>query len=80
MFIFKKKFNRKTDTEELENIKTKVLSLYQDLETFLESDEYIDDLQNELQVTNQGYLTVIRKWRKDFEKSEHGIVVGGITL
>lgn len=70
---------RKTDTEELENIKTKVLSLYQDLETFLESDEYIEDLQNELQVTNPDYFTVIRKWRKDFEKSEHGIVVAGET-
>lgn len=78
--VFFFNLNRKTDTEELENIKTKVLSLYQDLETFLESDEYIEDLQNELQVTNPDYFTVIRKWRKDFEKSEHGIVVPGIIL
>lgn len=78
--VFFFNLNRKTDTEELENIKTKVLSLYQDLETFLESDEYIEDLQNELQVTNPDYFTVIRKWRKDFEKSEHGIVVAGIIL
>lgn len=64
----------------METIKEKVLSLYHDLETFLKNDEYIEDLRNELQASNPDYLTVLGKWRKDLEKSDHGIVVAGITL
>lgn len=65
----------------MENIKAKVISLYEDLETFLKSDdEYIKDIGNELQASDPNYLTFLGKWRRDLERSDHGIVVSGITL
>lgn len=65
----------------MENIKAKFISLYEELETFLRiDDENVEDLRNELQVSNPNYLTVLGKWRNDLESCDHGIVVSGITL
>lgn len=44
---------------------------------FVESDEYIDDLRKELESSFPNYQTLFSKWRKDLEKTDHGVVVAG---
>lgn len=66
-------------SEEGHIIKEKLISLYRDLETFLKSDEYTDELRYELQLSNPDYLTVLEKRIKYIEKADHGIVIAGIV-
>ncbi|XP_052691975.1 uncharacterized protein LOC128170024 [Crassostrea angulata] len=66
-------FGRRTNDEK------KIASLYRDLETFLKSDDFTDELRNELQQSNPDYLTVLEKRIKDIEKVDHGIVIAGET-
>lgn len=47
------------------------------MKTFLKSDEYTEDLQNELQQYYPDYLEVLEKRIGDMEKSDHGIVIAG---
>lgn len=54
-----------------------MISIYRDLQKFLQSDVYTKELQNELQQSNPDYLTVLEKRIKDMEKSDHGIVIAG---
>lgn len=64
----------------MEDIERRVISSYKDLESFLKSDKYTDDLRNELEQSNPNYLDVLKKWRHDLEKSDHGIVIAGICM
>lgn len=78
--IYKDFFNtflRYHHSDEREEIKQKVISIYQDLKTFLKSDEYTEDLKNELQQSYPDYLEVLEKRIGDMEKSDHGIVIAG---
>lgn len=78
--IYKDFFNtflRYHYSDEREEIKQKVISIYQDLKTFLKSDEYTEDLKNELQQSYPDYLEVLEKRIGDMEKSDHGIVIAG---
>lgn len=59
-------------------MKEKIIFLYRDVERFLNSDKYTDDLRNELQHSNPDYMTVLEKRIKDIEKVDHGIVIAGI--
>lgn len=59
-------------------MKKKIASLYRDLETFLKSDDFTDELKNELQQSNPDYLTVLEKRIKDIEQVDHGIVIAGV--
>lgn len=51
--------------------------MYQEVESVLKSDEYLEDLRLELDHSNPNYLTVLEKRIKDMETSDHGIVVAG---
>lgn len=61
-------------------MKQKLISIYRDLEKFLLSDVYTEDLQNELQQSNPDYLKVLEKRIRDMEKSDHGIVIAGKVM
>lgn len=63
--------------EEREGIKQKLISIYRDLQKFLQSEVYTKELQNELQQSNPDYLKVLEKRIRDMEKSDHGIVIAG---
>ncbi|XP_052694683.1 uncharacterized protein LOC128172979 [Crassostrea angulata] len=65
--------------EEKEGIKQKLISIYRDLQKFLQSEVYTKELQNELQQSNPDYLKVLEKRIRDMEKSDHGIVIAGET-
>lgn len=65
--------------EEREGIKQKLISIYRDLQKFLQSEVYTKELQNELQQSNPDYLKVLEKRIRDMEKSDHGIVIAGET-
>lgn len=58
----------------------KFVDLYNDLEKFLKRVQFRDDLKEELEQSHPGFLTVIRKWKSDLEKSDHGIVIAGLTI
>lgn len=61
-----------------EYAKERVISLYRVLELFLKSEEYTQDLQNELNISNPNFLDVIQKRILDMEKTDHGIVIAGV--
>lgn len=73
-------FFRGITLEEKENIERRVILSYKDLESFLKSDKYTEDLRNELEKSNPNYLDVLQKWRRDLENSDHGIVIAGICM
>lgn len=52
--------------------------MYQDLEGFVKSDEFDEDLRKELQQLHPMYLEVLEKRKKDIRKSDHGIVIAGM--
>lgn len=61
-------------------IKEKIIYLYRDIERFLKSDEYTEELRNELQQSNPDYMTVLEKRINDIEKTDHGIVIAGLYI
>lgn len=58
--------------------KDHVIDMYQDLEGFVKSDEFDEDLRKELQQLHPMYLEVLEKRKKDIRKSDHGIVIAGM--
>lgn len=70
-------FYRFSNVEEKDSAAKQVINIYQALETFLESDEYGMDLRKDLELSFPNYLLLLRKWRLDLEKNEHGIVIAG---
>lgn len=65
--------------EKQEDIKETVISMYQNLETYLKKEEYGNDLRGELTTLYPDYLNILEKRRKDIKISDHGIVVAGET-
>lgn len=55
----------------------RVILVYKDIEAFLKSDKYNQELRSELEKSNPNYLDVLKKWRNDLENSDHGIVIAG---
>lgn len=66
-------------SEEKENLKQKVISMYRDFLNILKSDDFTEDLQSELQKSYPNYLTVLEKRITDMDKLDHGIVIAGET-
>lgn len=73
-------FDREITLEERENIQRRVILVYKDIEAFLKSDKYNQELRSELEKSNPNYLDVLKKWRNDLENSDHGIVIAGIHI
>lgn len=63
----------------MDEIKGRIISMFKDIELFLNSEEYSVDLRHELNALNPDYLVHLEKRRKDMEKSDHGIVIAGET-
>lgn len=63
--------------EKIESPTQTAISIYEAIEMFVESDEYSDDLRKELESSIPKYRTLFSKWRKDLEKTDHGIVIAG---
>lgn len=51
--------------------------MYQEVEQFLKSDGYSEDLLLELRELYSDFLNVLRERRKDMEEYDHGIVIAG---
>lgn len=68
---------RSNFSEEKENLKQKVISMYRDFLNILKSDDFTEDLQSELQRSYPNYLTVLEKRITDMDKLDHGIVIAG---
>lgn len=72
-------FNRELSLEERETVRKKAVAIYQELETLLKSDDYNEGLRTELQKSNPDYHNVLTKRLRDLQKSDHGLVVSGLT-
>lgn len=68
---------RCSSSEENEELKQKVISMYRDFLNILQSDDFTKDLQSELQKSYPDYLTVLEKRITDIDKLDHGIVIAG---
>lgn len=68
---------RCNSSEENEELKQKVISMYRDFLNTLQSDDFTEDLQSELQKSYPDYLTVLEKRITDIDKLDHGIVIAG---
>lgn len=64
---------RSNFSEEKENLKQKVISMYRDFLNILKSDDFTEDLQSELQ---RSYPN-LEKRITDMDKLDHGIVIAG---
>lgn len=71
-------FYRECSLKDKEYVKERVVSLCRVLELFLKSEEYTQDLQNELNISNPNFLKVLQKRILDMEKTDHGIVIAGV--
>uniref|UniRef100_K1QF18 Uncharacterized protein n=1 Tax=Magallana gigas TaxID=29159 RepID=K1QF18_MAGGI len=68
-----------SSSEENEELKQKVISMYRDFLNILKSDDFTEDLQSELQKSYPDYLTVLEKRITDIDKLDHGIVIADKT-
>lgn len=64
--------------EKNEILKTGIIHLYCRLEYFLRSEEFGEDLRNELHAFLPNYISVLEKRRHDMVKNDHGIVIAGM--
>lgn len=64
----------------MEESQRKLISMYKEIEEFLISDVFKDDLRLELQKLKPDYQEVLRKRRKDMEKIDNAIVFAGRNL
>lgn len=58
--------------------KKMVLTLYHDLESFLKSEDFENDLKENLEISHPNYLKNLERRKKDMQKSDHAIVVAGM--
>lgn len=54
--------------------------MYQEFEQFLKSAQFDDDLKKVLTKSNPQYLQTLEKRRRDMERSDHGIVIAGMSF
>lgn len=55
----------------------KLIAVFDEVKSILESDEYDENLRQVLHASNPGYLEIIEKRKKDIIKSDHGILIAG---
>ena len=53
--------------------------MYQRLEDFLESKDFEDDFKKLLEISYPNYLKLMEKKRTDIARSDHGIVIAGMS-
>lgn len=58
--------------------KEDVIALYNDLEELLRSQDFEEDLRNELKKSCHDYLKILKKRREDMVKPDHAIVIAGM--
>lgn len=58
----------------------RVIAMFDDLESILKSDTFMENLRIELRHSNPDYLAHLRKKKKDMEKLDHGIVIAGLIM
>lgn len=54
--------------------------MYSEIDRFLKSDAYGEDLKIELENSNPGFIKNIQKRIQDMNESDHGIVIAGTIL
>lgn len=52
--------------------------MYQDLEQFLNSGEFEEEIRKVLAISNPNYLKILEKRMTDIERNDHGIVLAGL--
>ena len=52
--------------------------MYQDLEQFLNSGEFEEEIRKVLAISNPNYLQILEKRMTDIERNDHGIVLAGL--
>lgn len=57
--------------------KERVITMYRELEGFLQSEDYGEDLKMELEKASPGFINNIQKRIRDMSESDHGIVIAG---
>lgn len=70
-------FNRYTNVEKIDSVTQDVINSYRAIEEFLDNDEYGEDLKEDVEFSFLNFLPLLKKWKKDLEKNEHGIVIAG---
>ena len=53
--------------------------MYQRLEDLLESEDFEDDLKKLLEISYPNYMKLLEKRKIDIERSDHGIVIAGMS-
>lgn len=74
-----RKTNRYTNVEKIDSVTQDVINSYRAIEEFLDNDEYGEDLKEDVEFSFLNFLPLLKKWKKDLEKNEHGIVIAGET-
>lgn len=69
--------NRYSNAEEKKSPTQTAIAIYQEIERLLESDKCHDGLRTELELSFPEYRSTFIKWRRDLEKTDHGIVIAG---
>lgn len=54
-------------------------ALYEDLEKFVNCEDFEEDLKEVLQEAYPNYLNVLEKRRRDMDKTDHAVVIAGIV-
>ena len=73
-------FERESNEEQRRAEIEEVIAMYQTLEQFFKSEEFDDDSKNMLMVSNPNYLQVLEKRKRDIKRSDHGIVIAGMSI
>lgn len=60
--------------------KQQVIALYEELEQFLKSKDFEEDLRQVLAKAYPNFLNVLEKRRKDMDKTDHAIVIAGMVI
>eukprot|EP00105_Crassostrea_gigas_P032554 XP_011455599.1 PREDICTED: uncharacterized protein LOC105348040 [Crassostrea gigas] len=71
--------NRYSNAEEKKSPTQSAIAIYQEIERLLESDKCNDGIRTELELSFPEYRSAFIKWRRDLEKTDHGIVIAGET-
>ncbi|XP_078329880.1 transmembrane GTPase Marf-like [Crassostrea virginica] len=66
-----------SNRDQKEDRKEEVIALYQELDQFLKSEEFEDELKKVLAKSNPNYLQVLKKRMRDIKRQDNGIVFAG---
>lgn len=60
--------------------KEQVIALFKELEQFLKSKDFEEDLRQVLEKAYPNYLKVLEKRRKDMDKTDNAVVIAGMVI